>query len=61
MMHLALGYIFTAYDTYHWSGVGVNKVSFYYAVLLFYVVVYASTHAVFALFVAHFSFKDVNI
>ena len=61
MMHLALGYIFTAYVTYHWSGVGVNKVSFYYAVLLFYVVVYASTHAVFALFVTRFSFKDVNI
>ena len=41
-----------------WSGIGVKiKVSFYYAVLLFYVVVYAA----FALFVAYFSFKDGNI
>ena len=45
-----------------WSSIGVKiKVSFYYAVLLFYVVVYAFTHAAFALFVAHFSIKDVNI
>ena len=45
-----------------WSGIGVKiKVSFYFAVLLFYVVVYAFTHAAFALFVAHFSIKDVNI
>ena len=41
-----------------WRGIGVKiKVSFYYAVLLFYVVVYAA----FALFVAYFSFKDGNI
>ena len=45
-----------------WSGIGVKiKVSFYYAVLLFYVVVYAFTDAAFALFVAYFSFKDGNI
>ena len=45
-----------------WSSIGVKiKVSFYYAVLLCFVVVYAFIHAVFALFVAHFSFKDVII
>ena len=49
-------------DCFIWSGVGVKiKVSFYYAVLLCYVVVYAFTDTTFSLFVAHFSFKDGNI
>lgn len=44
------------------SGINVKiKTSFYYAVLLFYVVVYVFTDAAFTLFVAHFLFKDVNI
>ena len=45
-----------------WSSISVKiKVSFYYAVLLFYVVVYAFTDVAFAMFVAHFSLKDVKI